>query len=497
MYVSILLGQNNEWITVKTARIWMVVLTLALSAAPATVRAQSLEQLVQQGNAAQAAKKWAESEAIWRKVIQIDTKNAPAYSNLCDALARQNKLDEALSLCRRAIDLDPRSAPAYKNLGNVLYFQKKLEEAIAAYRTAIKLDPNSAIAYNGLGNALSDQKKLEQAIAAYRTAIKLDPNNSLIYPNLGNALSDQGKIDEAVNAYRKALTLPNMEGTLTTAHAHAHNGLGLLQQQKKLEEAIREFEQAVKLDPNYSFARNNLEEAKRKLALQRNPRKLALAETRYLSQDGETPLRRAVVKVVAFFPGNNRGTGIGTGCIIKNRNGVAWVLTNRHVVFDPDNRQKGENLQIELYFGNVPRELNRPRLGEDGLGSVRILHMTDPDDPLDLAVLEVTGLPDIPPLPLASGGIQAPSLTKIIDNPGGGWQSNEAKLIDADTEILTLKIKLDSGSSGSPVLVNNQMVGLVRSSIAIQGTENPQGTSYAYPMSRILQKLNEWGIRLP
>jgi superkiller protein 3 len=49
-----------------------LVLTLALSIMPPTTVAQTLEQLWQQGNAAQAEKKYPEAERIWRQIIQLD-----------------------------------------------------------------------------------------------------------------------------------------------------------------------------------------------------------------------------------------------------------------------------------------------------------------------------------------------------------------------------------------------------------------------------------------
>ncbi|MCY7273717.1 MAG: tetratricopeptide repeat protein, partial [Phormidesmis sp. CAN_BIN44] len=479
--------------------VWMVGLTLVLSVAPATVFAQNIDQLFQQANAAQSAKRFSEAETILRQAIQRDPQNAEAYRKLCDVLDDQDKIDAAVSACRKAVEINPTSARSYFLLGYVLQKQKKPDEAIVAYRTAIKLDPNYANAYNGLGAVLYDQKKLDEAIVAFRTAIKLDPNYANAYNGLGAVLRDQKKLDEAIVAFRKALSLAeDTSGSPTTAHTLAHNNLGLVfQEQGKLEDAIREFEQAAKLDPNYSFARNNLEEARRQLALRRNPQTLALAETRYLPQDAETPLRRAVVKVIAFFPGSSRGTSIGTGSIIKQQNGIAWVLTNRHVVFEPDTRQRGENLQIEPYFGSLPKQIVRPRLGEKGLGSVRILHMTDPEDPLDLALLEVIGLPlDIKSLPLGVG-IEDNAVTQIIGNSDSDLPTNNAKLIDADEDILTLKIKLDDGNSGSPVMLNKQMVGLVYSATTVKGSQQPRGNSYAYPMPRIIQKLNEWGVRLP
>jgi superkiller protein 3 len=440
-----------------------LLLTLSLASVPNVAFAQTLEQLLQQGNAALDAKKYSEAENIWRKVIQLNPNNAVAFSNLCDALYRQNKLDESIGFCRKAIELGPKYVNAYYNLGNALYSQKKLDEAIAQFRKAIELNPKFALAYSNLGAVLYEQKKLDEAIAQFRKAIELDPKyvdayNNLgvalraqkkldeaiaqfrkaieldpkyvdAYNNLGVALSDQKKLDEAiaqfrkaieldpkyVNAYnnlgvalraqkkldeaivllRKALSFPDASGTPITAHTLAHSNLGsLLQEQGKLAEAIVEFEKAAKIDPGYEYAQNNLIEARRLLALQQSPEQIvALNEIKYLPKDEPlTPIKRSIVKVSVVFQGNAKGTGYGTGYAIKRQGDRVWIITNRHVVVDRDTEQSGSNLEVEPYYGNPPKELPRSR------STAKVVNMTMPNEPLDLALLEVTGLPaDIQP----------------------------------------------------------------------------------------------------
>jgi superkiller protein 3 len=68
-------------------------------------------------------------------------------------------------------------------------------------------------------------------------------------------------LDESIAAYHQALKLPDdTSGTPTTAHTLVHNNLGqLYQSQGKLNLAQQEFEVALKIDPKFKFAINNLE----------------------------------------------------------------------------------------------------------------------------------------------------------------------------------------------------------------------------------------------
>ena len=584
------------------------VLTLALMIMPPTTVAQTLEQLWQQGETAQAQKKYPEAERIWRQIIQIDPNSAVAFSNLCAALFRQNKLDEAPIFCQKALALDPKlpetynnlgivlanqkklteaeemfrralalddkyvyaynnlglvlsdqkklteaeemfrraldlpddttGTPttahtlAYNNLGNVLYDQKKLKEAEEMYRRAIALDDQYVYAYNGLGNVLRDQKKLTEAEEMYRRALALDDQyvhayNGLgnvlsdqkklteaeemyrralalddkfvgAYNNLGNVLSDQKKLTEAEEMYRRALDLPDTTGTPTTTHTLAHNNLGrLLQEQGKLEAAIAEFEKATKIDPKFEFASNNLQEARRLLSLQQQPEQIiALNTTKYLPQeDPLTRIKRSIVKISVVFTGNAKGTAYGTGYVVKRRGTTVWIITNRHVVVDGDTEQRGDNLEVEPYYGE-----NLPNLPRDRVVA-KIIHITQPQENLDLALLEVTGLPDdISPLTFHQGEINPQTPISIIGHPESkDWSKYEAITIGIQSSSgnLLIDVSLAVGGSGSPVFDQEmRVIGLMFKTIN-ESQIDSSGIGFAYPIDRVLQKLAQWQVVVP
>ncbi|ELP54185.1 tetratricopeptide repeat family protein [Microcystis aeruginosa TAIHU98] len=441
------------------------VLTLALMIMPPTTVAQTLEQLWQQGETAQAQKKYPEAERIWRQIIQLDPNSAVAFSNLCAALFRQNKLDEAPIFCQKALALDPKLPETYNGLGNVLYDQKKLTEAEEMYRRAIALDDKYVYAYYGLGNVLRDQKKLT----------------------------------EAEEMYRRALDLPdNTTGTPTTAHTLAHNGLGLLlQEQGKLEAAIAEFEKATKIDPQYEFASNNLQEARRLLSLQQQPEQIiALNNTKYLPQeDPLTRIKRSIVKISVVFTGNAKGTAYGTGYVVKRRGTTVWIITNRHVVVDRDTEQRGDNLEVEPYYGE-----NLPNLPRDRVVA-KIIYITQPQENLDLALLEVTGLPDdISPLTFHQGEINPQTPISIIGHPESkDWSKYEAITIGIQSSSgnLLIDVSLAVGGSGSPVFDQEmRVIGLMFKTIN-ESQIDSSGIGFAYPIDRVLQKLAQWQVVVP
>jgi len=307
-------------------RLLALVLTLSLAGMPQLAVAQTIEELFQQGNAAQSAGNYTQAESIWRRVIQLEPNNAKAYYQLCYVLDDQNKLDNAVAACRKSIALNSNDAQTYNVLGVALKNQGKLEEAIAAYRQAIQLDPKYAKAYNNLGVALKNQGKLEEAIAAYRQAIQIDPKFGQAYNNLGVALSDQGKLEEAIAAYRQAIQIDPKFGL-------AYSNLGnALRTQGKLEEAITACRQAIQLDPKLTQAYNNLGNA--------------------LSDQGK--LEEAIAayrKVIQIDPNNSRAyNNLGAALHYQGKLEEAITAYRQAIQLYPKYANAYKNLGITLYF---------------------------------------------------------------------------------------------------------------------------------------------------
>jgi tetratricopeptide (TPR) repeat protein len=454
------------------------------------------------GNVLRAQKKLTEAEEMYRRALALDDKDVDAYNNLGNLLYDQKKLTEAEEMYRKALALDDKFVFAYYNLGNVLRDQKKLTEAEEMYRRALALDDQYVNAYNNLGIVLANQKKLTEAEEMYRRALALDDKLAPAYIGLGNVLRAQKKLTEAEEMYRRALDLPDTTGTPTTTHTLAHNNLGrLLQEQGKLEAAIAEFEKATKIDPKFEFTRNNLQEAWRLLSLQQQPEQIiALNTTKYLPQeDPLTRIKRSIVKISVVFTGNAKGTAYGTGYVIKRRGTTVWIITNRHVVVDRDTEQRGDNLEnnleVEPYYGE-----NLPNLPRDR-AVAKISQITEPQENLDLALLEVTGLPDdISPLTFHQGEIAPNTPISIIGHPESkDWSKYEAITIGIQSSSgnLLIDVSLAVGGSGSPVFDQEmRVIGLMFKTIN-ESQIDSSGIGFAYPIDRVLQKLAQWQVVVP
>jgi tetratricopeptide (TPR) repeat protein len=133
--------------------------------------------------------------------------DADLLTSLAAVLMRQGKLDEAAALLHHALEINPSCAKAEDNLGSVLEQQGDREKAAEEYRRAIELDPFFAPSRLKLADLLLNDGEFDQAIVHFERAIALEPTDPAAYTGLAVALSQRGQIDEAIAHCRHALEL--------------------------------------------------------------------------------------------------------------------------------------------------------------------------------------------------------------------------------------------------------------------------------------------------
>jgi predicted O-linked N-acetylglucosamine transferase (SPINDLY family) len=185
------------------------------------------------------------------KAIEINPKNAAAYSNRGLALNELKRYEEALASYDRAIAIKPDYADAYSNRGNALKELKRLEEALASYDKAIAIKPFYADAYSNRGLALNELKRYEEALASYDKAIAIKPDFAEAYSNRGIALKELKRYEEALASYDKAIAIK-------PDYADAYSNRGItLNELKRYEEALASYDKAIAIKPDYEYLLGN------------------------------------------------------------------------------------------------------------------------------------------------------------------------------------------------------------------------------------------------
>jgi len=132
------------------------------------------------------------------------------------------------------------------------------EGAIAEYRAGMSSRPDDADLRYGLGMALQGLGRFTEAFLAFEKAIELDPDYMDPYYQLGRtAIFSDTNLERAIECMQVYLDHEVPPGS--PGHEHAHWRLGMIYQlQGDVGSARREFEAAVKLDPDHDEAKKAL-----------------------------------------------------------------------------------------------------------------------------------------------------------------------------------------------------------------------------------------------
>ena len=157
----------------------------------------------------------------------------------------QGKAGEAKAAFEELLKQYPGEADLHLFLGMTFLRLRDPQAAVLAIKKAIAIDPNHVEARTLLGYVeLEIRGDVNAAIREYQNVIELKPDRAEAYSNLAVAQKKKGDLEQAILSLNKALELkPGFASALTTRGA-------IFADQYKWSEARRDFEAALKLNPN-------------------------------------------------------------------------------------------------------------------------------------------------------------------------------------------------------------------------------------------------------
>ncbi|MGC2181921.1 MAG: tetratricopeptide repeat protein [Terriglobales bacterium] len=210
-----------------------------------------------------------------RESVRLDPAAGPSHAFLGTALRDMGDLAGARLSLQRAIALLPPLPATYIDLGIVFLRTRDInkamgqfeaglniqnpsppepdwDSAISALREAIAKKPDQPDAHNLLGLLLGRKgADKSEVVAEFREAVRLRPKFAQAYNNLGLVLTQTDDDEGAVAAFHEAIRI-------APDYADAHANLGAALIPTDGEQAIRELEKAVALDPSSVKAQFNL-----------------------------------------------------------------------------------------------------------------------------------------------------------------------------------------------------------------------------------------------
>lgn len=187
----------------------------------------------------------------FESAMREDPEFALPYSGLADSLTLLSFYEiaspaEVMPAARRAaqnaIELDPNSAEAHASLADVfLHFDRDWQAADREYRRAIQCNPDYALGYHWYANLLAARGQHEAAHMAIMHALEINPVSiiTLVWAGVTSHLAHQ--FEEAIRHYQSALEL---DPQFIWAHMYMAQAL---EQTGDFKLALQEFETAARL----------------------------------------------------------------------------------------------------------------------------------------------------------------------------------------------------------------------------------------------------------
>jgi arylsulfatase A-like enzyme/Flp pilus assembly protein TadD len=193
--------------------------------------------------------------ALAAKVLEEALNEAPEATSARMILGVQYEklgdFNKASQLFARALADDPRNGLASFDLAQSSAKLGKTDEAISWYQRTLEVDPGFSMAHTALGIIYRDRRQWPQAIEQFEKALACGPDSAAYY-NLSGIFALQGHLDQALKEAEEAIKLqPNQ--------AEYHGMLGSVYLlRKQMPEAERAYLRAIELNPRSAPALVNL-----------------------------------------------------------------------------------------------------------------------------------------------------------------------------------------------------------------------------------------------
>ncbi len=169
---------------------------------------------------------FAKSDGLYRQVLAIDPRYAPAWIGLANNVISEMGLGilsgnegyaDARAAATKALEIDPDNASAHVALGRIALYQGDMSTAARQFEQALAIDPTDLNTLGGAALLFQTIGRLDQSLALDQVVVRRDPVSVHALYNLGTDQVWTGRYDESIASFRTVLNLsPERSGTHAT-----------------------------------------------------------------------------------------------------------------------------------------------------------------------------------------------------------------------------------------------------------------------------------------
>ncbi len=216
-------AQKNCWIRrrhVPALAVGFCVMLFGVSLRAQNAEAEQVEMMMRVGNATLNMGRYDDADMAFRKLLDLQPCNATAIVGLARVRLAQQKPAEAVQLAEQQNEKCPRNPDALQALGDVeLLANADLDRAASAFQEALELTDKKSEMAGGLYFRLADvyHRKGDNQLwgKALEDTAAIVKDNAMVAAAKGVYLEAVGQKEAAMSSYREALRLqPNFPQAL-------------------------------------------------------------------------------------------------------------------------------------------------------------------------------------------------------------------------------------------------------------------------------------------
>lgn len=147
------------------------------------------------------------SEDTPRTAEAFSTFSPESLIQRADEAFENDDKEKALALLIEANAKDKNNEDTLFKIAYILGQQGNLEEALKYYKEALDLDEGNEFVHNAMASIYRQKEEYASAKMHLNASLEIDNTNPVTYYNFGNLLVDMHKNEEAIKMYEKALEL--------------------------------------------------------------------------------------------------------------------------------------------------------------------------------------------------------------------------------------------------------------------------------------------------
>ena len=219
------------------------------------------DDLIAAGGAALQNQNYQAAVESYKRALELEPKNKPAFRGLGAAYLGLQKKDDAIATFNKLLEINPYDEYAYTGIGYAYTIDHDYDKAVSAFRKQVEINPLDATAQFMLANTLVQLRRFPEALPEMEKTAKLMPRSAEIQASLGQIYLEVKDNDKAMAAYEKAVEFgANATVWNNVAYELANHNLQLDRAQQYAESAVNDIANQLR---NVDVQRLNIDDYRR------------------------------------------------------------------------------------------------------------------------------------------------------------------------------------------------------------------------------------------